>query len=143
MSKLFFYLAVLIIFFIFLISSTEGFQADQQLTCENILEGVDIYNQYPDDAKPFSKETYLVYLQTAKDCLNEQIRYLHIQKRVNKGVIEENEGVLKFNNDILEETLKGIDIQINEDRKVTNLQANATGFHILLQGARLILPGFK
>jgi len=142
MSKLFFYLLVLILI-IFLTFRTEGFQADQQLTCENILEGVDIYNQSPDDNKPITKEMYLVYLQTAKDCLNEQIRYLHIQKRVNKGVIEENEGVLKFNNDILEETLKGIDIQINEDRKVTNLQANATGFHILLQGARLILPGFK
>ena len=44
---------------------------------------------------------------------------------------------------LIEETLKGIDIQINEDRKVANLQSNATGFHVLLQGARILLPGFK
>ena len=47
MSKLFFYLLVLI-FIVFLTFRTEGFQSDEQLTCENILEGVDIYNQSPD-----------------------------------------------------------------------------------------------
>jgi hypothetical protein len=104
---------------------------------------VDIYNQSPDDNKPITKEMYLVYLQTAKDCLNEQIRYLKLQKQENQAFIEENEGVLKLNDNIIEETLKGIDIQINEDRKVANLQSNATGFHILLQGARTLLPGFK
>jgi hypothetical protein len=142
MSKLFFYLLLLILL-IFLTFRTEGFQSSEQLTCENILEGVDIYNQSPDNAKPITKEMYLVYLQTAKECLIQQIRYLKIQKQQNQAVIEENEGVLKFNDTIIEETLKGIDIQINENRKVTNLQANATGFHILLQGARLLLPGFK
>lgn len=142
MSKLFFYLLVLILI-IFLTFRTEGFQLDEQLTCENILEGVDIYNQSPDDNKPITKEMYLVYLQTAKDCLNEQIRYLKLQKQENQAFIEENEGVLKLNDNIIEETLKGIDTQINEDRKVANLQSNASGFHILLQGARILLPGFK